>query len=208
MGFNGKSLILIGTILFIFQIANFFSIEIITPELERAQVLAAIASLIIILIGFLFKQFEPLAGEKANLKGENKFIFDKNIPNEVIDELAWGSEAILTSTAAAAILIHNDGVNILRRGITSSNEFSPGDTCMRSTKDMKLISLANTKFYPGRDEFSDFCPEIPSILVVPINAKAFILIGGWSAKCFTKSDEKWINNWSKKINNIFLKNNI
>ena len=208
MGFNGISLILIGTILFIFQIANFFSIEIITPELERAQVLAAIASLIIILIGFLFKQFEPLAGEKANLKGENKFIFDKNIPNEVIDELAWGSEAILTSTAAAAILIHNDGVNILRRGITSSNEFSPGDTCLRSTKDMKLISLANTKFYPGRDEFSDFCPEIPSILVVPINAKAFILIGGWSAKCFTKSDEKWINNWSKKINNIFLKNNI
>ena len=208
MGFNGKSLILIGTILFIFQIANFFSIEIITPELERAQVLAAIASLIIILIGFLFKQFEPSAGERVDLKGENKFIFDKNIPNEVIDELAWGSEAILTSTAAAAILIHNDGVNILRRGITSSNEFSPGDTCLRSTKDMKLISLANTKFYPGRDEFSDFCPEIPSILVVPINAKAFILIGGWSAKCFTKSDEKWINNWSKKINNIFLKNNI
>ena len=208
MGFNAKSLILIGTLFFIFQIVNFFSIKTITPELERAQVLAAIASLIIILIGFLFKQFEPLAGEKANLKGENKFIFDKNIPNEVIDELAWGSEAILTSTAAAAILIHNDGVNILRRGITSSNEFSPGDTCLRSTKDMKLISLANTKFYPGRDEFSDFCPEIPSILVVPINTKAFILIGGWSAKCFTKSDEKWINNWSKKINNIFLKNNI
>ena len=34
MGFNGKSLILIGIILFIFQIANFFSINEITPELE------------------------------------------------------------------------------------------------------------------------------------------------------------------------------
>ena len=208
MGFNGKSLILVGVILFIFQIANFISIETISPEIERAQVLAAIASLIIILIGFLFKQFEPLAGEKADLKGENKFLFDKNIPDEVIDELAWGSEAILTSTAAAAILIHNDGVNILRRGITSSNEFSPGETCLRSVKDMKLISLANTKFYPGRDEFSNFCVNIPSILVVPINRKAFILIGGWSAKCFTKSDEKWINNWAKKISNIFSKNNI
>ena len=208
MGFNGKSLILIGIVIFIFQIVNFFSIETITPELERAQVLAAIASLIIILIGFLFKQFEPLAGEKVDLKGENKFLFDKSIPDQVIDELAWGSEAILTSTAAAAILIHNDGVNILRRGITSSNEFKPGETCLRSIKDMKLISLANTKFYPGRDEFLDFCADIPSILVVPINSKAFILIGGWSAKCFTKSDEKWINNWSKKINNIFSKNNI
>ena len=208
MGFNGKSLILVGAILFVFQIANFISIETITPELERAQVLAAIASLIIILIGFLFKQFQPLAGEKAALKGENKFFFDRSMPDEVIDELAWGSEAILTSTAAAAILIHNDGVNILRRGITSSNDFKPGETCLRSIKDMKLISLANTKFYPGRDEFFNFCAEIPSILVVPINSKAFILIGGWSAKCFTKSDEKWINNWSKKINNIFSKNKI
>ena len=208
MGFNGKSLILIGTLLFIFQIANFFSIETITPELERAQVLAAIASLIIILIGFLFKQFEPLTGEKVDLKGENKFLFDKNIPDELIDELAWGSEAILTSTAAAAILIHNDGVNLLRRGIISSNEFNPGETCLRSIKDMKLISLANTKFYPGRDEFSNFCADIPSILVVPINRKAFILIGGWSPKCFTKSDEKWINNWSKKIGNIFSKYDI
>ena len=148
MEFNGKSLIGIGLILFIFQIANFFSIETITPELERAQVLAAIASLIIILIGFLFKQFEPLAGERVDLKGENKFIFDRNISDEVINELAWGSEAILTSTAAASILIHNDGVNILRRGITSSNEFLPGETCLRSINDMKLISLANTKFYP------------------------------------------------------------
>jgi len=208
MGFNGKSLILVGVILFIFQIANFISIETITPELERAQVLASISSLIIILIGFLFKQFEPLAGEKAALKGENKFLFDRNMPDEVINELAWGSEAILTSTAAAAVLIHNDGVNILRRGITSDNDFNPGETCLRSIKDMKLISLANTKFYPGRDEFFKFCPDIPSVLVVPINSKAFILIGGWSAKCFTKSDERWINNWSKKINNMFSKNNI
>ena len=208
MGFNGKSLIFIGAILFIFQIANFISIEIITPELERAQVLAAIASLVIILIGFLFKQFEPLAGEKADLKGENKFIFDKNIPDQVIDELAWGSEAILTSTAAASILIHNDGVNILRRGIISNNEFIPGDTCLKSIKDMKLISLANTKFYPGREEFFNFCPDIPSIIIVPINKRSFILIGGWSSKCFTKSDEKWIKNWAKKINNIFLNNNI
>ena len=59
-----------------------------------------------------------------------------------------------------------------------------------------------------KDEFLNFCPDVPSVLVVPINSKAFILIGGWSTKCFTKSDEKWINNWSKKINNIFSKNNI
>jgi hypothetical protein len=208
MGFNGKTLIIIGSILFLFQLANFFSIDSITPELERAQVLSAIASVIIILVGFLFKQFNYTTGDKVNLKGANKFIFDSNIPNEVLDELAWGSEAILTSTAAATVLIHNNGINILMRGIISTNIFNPGETCLRSIKDMKLISLANTKFYPGRDEFFSYCPNIPSILIVPINNKAFILVGGWSPRCFTKSDEKWINNWSKKVNNIFSKNDI
>ena len=87
MGFNAKSLILIGTILFIFQIANFFSIEIITPELERAQVLAAIASLIIILIGFLFKQFEPLAGEKVDLKEKISFSSKKTFRMKLLMNL-------------------------------------------------------------------------------------------------------------------------
>ena len=206
MNFNGKTLIIIGSILFFFQLGNFFSIDSISPALERAQVLSAISSVIIILIGFLFKQFSPNLSKRVELKGENKFIFDPDIPAEILDELAWGTEAVLTSTAAASILIHKDGKNILRRGITSNDVFKPGETCLRSIKDMKLVSLANTKFYPGKDEFSSFCPNVPSIIIIPINKKSFILIGGWSYRCFTKSDEKWINNWAKKLNNIFLKN--
>ena len=87
MEFNGKSLIITGTILFIFQIANFFSVELITPELERAQVLAAISSLIIILIGLLFKQFEPLSGEKADLKEKINFILTKTFPVKLLMKL-------------------------------------------------------------------------------------------------------------------------
>ena len=207
MSFNGRSLIIIGSIIFFLQLANFLSIESITPELERAQVISAISSIIIILIGFLFKQFQPNSGEKVDLGGENKFFYNSKMPSQIIDEIAWGSEAILTSTAAASILIHNNGENILKRGISTDKEFCPGETCLRSIKDMKLISLVNTKFYPGREEFYNFCPGIPSVLIVPINNKAFILVGGWSTRCFTKSDEKWIKNWSKKINNIFELNN-
>jgi len=206
MNFNGKTLIIIGSILFLFQLGNFFSIDSISPALERAQVLSAISSILIVLIGFLFKQFNPNLGDKVELIGENKFVFEPNIPADILDELAWGSEAILTSTAAAALLINHNGKNILKRGITSDNDFKPGETCLRSIKDMKLISLANTKFYPGRDEFFSFCPNVPSIIIIPINNQSFILIGGWSYRCFTKSDEKWIVNWSKKLNNIFLKN--
>ena len=207
MNFNGKNLIIIGSVLFSLQLINFASINQISPEIERAQVLAAISSIIITLIGFLFQRISPVSGEKVALKGENGFIYDPSIPNELLDELAWGSEAVLTSTAAATILISNKGKNILKRGIISKRNFIPKEICLRCLKENKLISLVNTKFYPGREEFDDFCKDVPSILIIPVNKECFILIGGWSSRCFTKSDEKWIVNWSKKLLVIFNKNN-
>ena len=112
MNFNGKSLIVIGSILFSLQLINFISINQINPEIERAQVLAAISSIIIMLIGFLFQRISPVSGEKVSLKGENAFIYDPCIPKDLLNELAWGSEAVLTSTAAATILISNKAITI------------------------------------------------------------------------------------------------
>ena len=207
MNFNGKSLIIIGAVLFILQLINFISINEINPEISRAQVLAALSSLIITLIGFLFERVSPMNGEKVKLTGKNGFVYDSSIPAEILNELAWGSEAILTSTAASALLIHNKGKNILKRGLISPNEFIPKDICLRCLKESKLISLVNTKFYPGKEEFDDFCKDIPSVLVIPVNKESFILIGGWSSRCFTKSDEKWITNWSRKLFTMFNENN-
>ena len=207
MNFNGKNLIIIGSVLFLLQLINFVSINQISPEIERAQILAAISSIVIILIGFLFQRISPLSGEKVALQGDNAFIYDQSIPKELLYELAWGSEAVLTSTAAASILISNKGKNILKRGIVSDKNFIPKDICLRCLKENKLISLVNTKYYPGSDEFDDFCKDIPSILIVPVNKQCFILVGGWSSRCFTKSDEKWIINWSKKLLVLFNENN-
>ena len=207
MNFNGKNLIIIGSILFSLQIINFVSIDQISPEIERAQVLAAISSIIIILIGFLFQRISPISGEKVALKGVNGFIYDPSIPKELLNELAWGTEAVLTSTAAATILINNKGINILKRGIISKSNFIPKEICSRCLKENKIISLVNTKFYPGREEFDDFCEDIPSVLIIPVNKQCFILVGGWSSRCFTKSDEQWIMNWSKKLLLLFKENN-
>ena len=206
MNFDGKNLIIIGGILFLSQLINFFSISQISPEIERAQVLAAISSIIIILIGFLFKRINPISGDKVDLRGENGFIYDSTIPPMLLNELAWGSEAILTSTAAATLLINNRGKNILKRGILSEKDFKPKVICSRCLKENKIISLVNTKFYPGSDEFDDFCENIPAVIIVPVNKQCFILIGGWSSRCFTKSDEKWIINWSKKLLILFKDN--
>ena len=57
-----------------------------TPELERAQA-SAIASIIIILIGFLFKQFEPLSSKKADLKGKISFSLTKTFQMRLLMNL-------------------------------------------------------------------------------------------------------------------------
>lgn len=207
MNFSGKNLIILGSILFLLQLINFFSISQITPEFERAQVLAAISAVIIILIGFLFQRISPMSGEKVALKGENGFIYDPSISRVLLNELAWGSEAILTSTAAASILINFKGKNILKRGIISERNFIPKEICLKCMEENKFISLVNTRFYPGSEEFDDFCKDIPSVLVIPVNNQCFILVGGWSSRCFTKSDEKWIKNWSKKLLILFDEDN-
>ena len=207
MSSTSINLIVIGSILFLLQLINFVSINQISPEIERAQVLAAISSIIIILIGFLFQRISPISGEKVALKGVNGFIYDPSIPKELLNELAWGTEAVLTSTAAATILINNKGINILKRGIISKSNFIPKEICSRCLKENKIISLVNTKFYPGREEFDDFCKDIPSLLIIPVNNQCFILVGGWSSRCFTKSDEQWIMNWSKKLLLLFKENN-
>ena len=83
----------------------------------------------------------------------------------------------------------------------------------RDRKNRKRVfrSLWITRINAGAREhglsYSELISKLKSNNIL-INRKAFILIGGWSPKCFTKSDEKWIDNWSKKINNIFSKNNI
>ena len=207
MKLNSKNLIILGSILFLLQLINFVSISQISPEIERAQVLAAISSIIIILIGLLFQTISPISGEKVDLKGENGFVYDPTIPKILLNELAWGSEAILTSTAAATILINNKGKNILKRGMITESNFVPKDICLRCLEENKLISLVNTRFYPGSEEFDDFCKDIPSVLVIPVNKECFILVGGWSARCFTKSDEKWLINWSKKLIKLFMEYN-
>ena len=60
MNFNGKTLITIGVILFALQLINFISIKEINPEIERAQILSALSSIIIILIGLLFERISPI----------------------------------------------------------------------------------------------------------------------------------------------------
>ena len=189
----------VGISLITFSILNIYYTEQITPALVRAESLAGISSIIIITISFLWDNINIKETEKVTLKGKEGFYLLDNLDQEIKNELAWGSHLILTATAASTILIHWEGKTILKRGLLSDSDFTPGEICKRAIDQHRLVSLVNTSLFPGSYEFDSIINELPSIIIYPISTKGLTIVGGWSKRCFTKADEKWISGWSEKI---------
>ncbi|WP_413315236.1 cofactor assembly of complex C subunit B [Prochlorococcus sp. SS52] len=192
----------IGLSMIVLTLINNLSIHEVTPTLQRAEIIAALTSISIILVGFLQLDENPIKKSNSNLVGFEGFIINEDLSFEVRNELAWGTQMILTATASCTVLIYNNNQTILKRGLLSETEFSPGTICLSSTKKGKYISLVNTKFYPGKVEFDSIIKDLPSIMVFPIKSNSWLIVGGWSERCFTKSDEVWIDGWSKKISKM------
>ena len=198
-------IISIGIFLFTLSIINSFNAISFTQDFQRAEILATLSSISIITIGFILKQITPKSYEKVVLQGKEGFFIDELLNESTKLELAWGSNLILTATAASTMLIYWQDRTILKRGLISENIFKPGRICANSLKNGNLVSLANTKNYPGSYEFDTVIEGLPSLLVYPLGKKGYVIIGGWSIRCFTKSDEIWISGWSKKLMGIIDK---
>ncbi len=198
-----KSIIAFASVLLMSILINSLTVESVTASFQRSQIIGSISSILLLLIGFLWEKISPFDVKKVSLNGKEAFEYDKTLEANILDEIAWGSETILTATAAASILIYIDNKVILKRGIISEKEFMPGHVTKRVIDSQRKLSLSNTKFYPNVEEFEAVCNSLPSVITFPISNKGVLIVGGWSPSCFTKSDEKWIENWCIKISNIF-----
>ena len=191
--------IIFGTFLLILSIVNIYTANQVNPTLVRAETISGIASIALITIGYLWTEIKPKQPTKANLKGKEGFELSTELTDDQRNELAWGSQQILTATAASTILIYWDNKVILRRGLISEKIFEPGDICKRSIDQNRLISLVNTELFPGRDEFDCVLNSLPAVIVYPLKSRGLTIVGGWSKRSFTNSDEKWISGWSDKL---------
>ena len=77
--------------------------------------------------------------------------------------------------------------------------FQPGSITRRAWDTGKAIGLVNLKLYPGRDEFQGLPEGIPALIVQPLGHDGVLLLAGWSPRCFSRSDEAWLEGWSLKI---------
>ena len=169
------------------------------PSLQRAEVLAGMAAVGLMLVAVLWTRAIPRPAEAAQLSGEQGLRIDEELDDALTLELAWGSHQFLTATSAASMLVMWDGKVLLRRGLITSDAFVPGAICQRASQRQELISLVKTALYPGRDEFDPVLPGLPSVMVQPLGHRGWVVLGGWSERCFTRSDERWLAGWSERL---------
>ncbi len=191
--------IIFGIFLLILSIINITTANQVNPTLIRAETISGIASIALITIGYLWTEVKSKQPSKAILNGKEGFELCNELTEGQRNELAWGSKQILTATAASTILIYWDNKVILRRGLISEKIFIPGEICKRSIDQNRLISLVNTELFPGRDEFDSVLNNLPAVIVYPLENRGLTIVGGWSKRSFTNSDEKWISGWSDKL---------
>ncbi|WP_269612880.1 cofactor assembly of complex C subunit B [Prochlorococcus marinus] len=191
--------IIFGAFLLILSIINIATSNEVNPTLIRAETISGVASIALITIGYLWTEINPTKPTKAKLHGKEGFELCNELSEDKKNELAWGSQQILTATAASTILIYWDDKVILRRGLISKKIFKPGEICNRSINQKRLISLVNTELFPGSDEFDCVLDDLPSVIVYPLSNRGLTIVGGWSKRSFTTSDEKWISGWSNKL---------
>ena len=191
--------IVFGIFLLLLSIINIVTATEINPSLVRGETLSGIASISLITIGYLWTEIKPNEPTRSILNGKEGFEIDLELTEDQKYELAWGSQQILTATAASTILIFWDNKVILRRGLISNKSFNPGEICNRAIQQQRIISLVNTELFPGRGEFDCVLDDLPAVIVYPLSDRGLTIVGGWSKRSFTNSDEKWISGWSDKI---------
>lgn len=169
------------------------------PPLERASVLASILAVLLLLVALLWQRVEPVAPERVPLEGPEGLRLAEDLEPSLAQELGWGSTMLLTATPAAVVLLHWRGHTLLERGVLGSGDFQPGAICDRSMASAKAISLVDLKLYPGRDEFSSLPAGLPAVVVQPLDTEGVLVLGGWSPRCFSRSDLVWAEGWARRL---------
>ncbi len=180
-------------------VLNQLSADTLSPALERAAILASLMAVALMLVAVLWSRAAPLAPARVELAGEQGLELQAGLPDTLAEELAWGSHMLLVATPAASVLIHWHGQTLLRRGVLGPGGFRPGPICERACETGKAISLVNLRLYPGRGEFAGLPEGTPAVLVQPIGPGGWLLLGGWSPRCFSRSDELWAEGWSRRL---------
>ncbi len=199
MGRPAQACLGVGLLALLLSLTNQFSAAELTPPLVRASVLASLLAVGFLLVATLWTRAVPKAPERVSLEGVQGLELDDSLPEPLKLELAWGSQLLLTATPGATVLLYWRQRTLLRRGLLGHGAFLIGPIGQRALATGKAISMVNLALYPGRGEFAALPAGLPALVVQPIGNEGVLLLGGWSPRCFSRSDELWLEGWARKL---------
>jgi hypothetical protein len=171
-----------------------------TPALLRAEALAALMGVVLLLVAALWSRAAPTAPAREVLAGNQGLRWGAVLDPDLATELAWATQMLLTATPAVAVLLFWDGAVLLQRGLmVEGPPFQPGTICLQAQQRRRAIALVNLALYPGRAEFDALLPGLPSVVVEPLLERGWLLVGGWAPRCFSRSDEAWIHGLGERL---------
>ena len=188
-----------GLLVLVLAVTNASTADRITPDLQRAEVLAGMAAVGLMLVAVLWTRANPRSADQVDLQGEQGLVMDQQTSADLREELGWGSHMLLTATPASTVLVYWRGQVILRRGLIRAVTFKPGDICNRVMERETTISLVNTELFPGRTEFDSVLQNLPAVVISPLGKNGVVVVGGWSKRCFSQSDERWLEGWTQRL---------
>ncbi|MFL2489543.1 MAG: cofactor assembly of complex C subunit B [Parasynechococcus sp.] len=195
-----------GLLVLVLAVTNASTADRITPDLQRAEVLAGLAAVGLMLVAVLWTRANPRSADQVDLQGEQGLVMDQQTSADLREELGWGSHMLLTATPASTVLVYWRGQVILRRGLIRAVTFKPGDICNRVMERETTISLVNTELFPGRTEFDSVVENLPAVVISPLGKNGVVVVGGWSKRCFSQSDERWLEGWTQRLKTSLEKN--
>ena len=195
-----------GLLVLVLAVTNASTADRITPDLQRAEVLAGLAAVGLMLVAVLWTRANPRSADQVDLQGEQGLVMDQQTSGDLREELGWGSHMLLTATPASTVLVYWRGQVILRRGLIRAVTFKPGDICNRVMERETTISLVNTELFPGRTEFDSVLQNLPAVVISPLGKNGVVVVGGWSKRCFSQSDERWLEGWTQRLKTSLEKN--
>ena len=92
-----------GLLVLVLAVTNASMADVITPDLQRAEVLAGLAAVGLMLIAALWTTANPRSADQVDLQGEQGIVMDEQRSAGLREELGWGSHMLLTADRKSVV---------------------------------------------------------------------------------------------------------
>ena len=53
-------------------------------------------------------------------------------------------------------------------------------------------------------EFDALLSGVPSVMIQPLGRDGLVVLGGWAPRCFSNSDQAWLQGWAERLKDEWL----